>query len=66
MAIGDVYHNGSLLLIARETGALVLADDLTFTEACEYMLEQSKVDPRISPVVRKTLRKRSQPGWPKV
>lgn len=74
-----VMHEGSCLFIARSNGTrLMLAEDVTLTEACEVMLSNAKsqskwlglTEPIVGPAVRKTLRKpvrrQSQTGWPKV
>lgn len=74
-----VLHEGSCLYVPRGNDKLVIADDVTLTEACELRLQEAKYDaeirsepkPFVSPVVRKVLKplRRSHTqvgtGWPK-
>jgi hypothetical protein len=77
-----IMHEGSCLFIPRNNGTRVtLANDMTLTEACEYMLKdvqmRAKFDGAPKPVIGLAVRKvcyprvpgkrrQSSTGWPKV
>ena len=59
---------GSLLLVENTTRTMIIDAEVgSLTEACEIMLEISKMAPYTSAVVRKQIhvRKPSHAGWPK-
>lgn len=74
-----IMHEGSCLFVPRSDGTkLMLAEDVTLTEACEIMIADAKrqskwldlPEPITGVAVRKTLRKPvvrkpSDTGWPK-